>query len=129
MPSPLLMLVSSLYPKEFPFHPNWRRGEIHPAFWTRGAESDHLVPVAAGGDPDALDNRVTACAVCNTRKADHLLEELDWVLKDAVALDWDGLIGFYRPMWERVGRPSGLHSLWIPALEEHRAPPDEGGPA
>lgn len=37
---------------------------------------DHVVPVSRGGT-DTWENVVTACRLCNHRKADRLLEEID----------------------------------------------------
>jgi hypothetical protein len=37
---------------------------------------DHVVPVSRGG-ADTWENVVTACRLCNHRKADRLLEEID----------------------------------------------------
>lgn len=37
---------------------------------------DHVIPVSRGGT-DTWENVVTACRVCNHRKADKLLEEID----------------------------------------------------
>ena len=40
---------------------------------------DHVVPVSRGG-ADTWENVVTACRICNHRKADKLLEEIDMSL-------------------------------------------------
>ena len=41
---------------------------------------DHIVPRAKGGDHSWM-NIVAACKKCNTKKADYLLEDLDWKLR------------------------------------------------
>jgi len=40
---------------------------------------DHVIPVSRGGT-DTWENVVTACRICNHRKADKLLEEIDMPL-------------------------------------------------
>ena len=40
---------------------------------------DHVVPVSRGGT-DTWENVVTACRICNHRKADRMLEEIDMQL-------------------------------------------------
>jgi HNH endonuclease len=40
---------------------------------------DHVVPVSRGG-ADTWENVVTACRICNHRKADRLLQEIDMKL-------------------------------------------------
>ena len=42
---------------------------------------DHVLPRSRGGR-DGLSNRVVACHACDRRKADRLLSELGWVLRD-----------------------------------------------
>ncbi|MDD9369313.1 MAG: HNH endonuclease, partial [Acidimicrobiales bacterium] len=47
------------------------------------AESiDHVVPRSRGG-AHSWDNCVAACRACNSRKADHLVEEIGWTLEYA----------------------------------------------
>jgi 5-methylcytosine-specific restriction endonuclease McrA len=43
---------------------------------------DHVVPRSRGGT-HTWDNCVAACRLCNSRKADRLLEELGWKLAGA----------------------------------------------
>ena len=40
---------------------------------------DHVIPVSRGGT-DTWENVVTACRICNHRKADYLLEDIDMQL-------------------------------------------------
>ncbi|WP_252441998.1 HNH endonuclease [Pseudonocardia humida] len=43
---------------------------------------DHVVPRSRGG-AHSWDNCVAACRSCNSRKADHLVEEIGWTLEFA----------------------------------------------
>jgi hypothetical protein len=84
-------LLSRLLPQEFPFHPNWKMSETHPAYYELFPTIDHLLPVARGGvDNDA--NWVTTSMLRNAAKANWTLEELGWHLRPPSSLmDWDGL--------------------------------------
>ena len=75
IPEPILRLLGRIRPVEFPHDPNWKAGRMHRAVPLRCAEVDRLVPVARGGSNE-ITNLRTACAPCNTRKADFLLEEI-----------------------------------------------------
>ena len=90
-----LRLLSRLLPQEFPFHPNWKMAETHPAYWELFPTIDHIVPVARGG-PDTDGNWVTTSMRRNAAKANWTLEELGWGLCPAGSLaDWDGLTSFF----------------------------------
>ncbi len=54
---------------------------------------DHLIPISRGGDND-WTNVVTACSSCNTRKGNHLPEEI-------------GMIPLHRPT-----EPHFVHLSW-----------------
>jgi hypothetical protein len=49
--TPIMRLLARLYPEQFPYNPNWRADSTHPAFVSRSATLDHVVPIADGGDP------------------------------------------------------------------------------
>jgi len=104
--TPIMRLVSRLYPEQFPYHPNWKADCTHPAFITRSATLDHVVPLAAGGDPVDPDNLVTACWGCNRRKGDLRLEEIGWSLVEPSDQGWNGLTELFYPLWQAVGRPA-----------------------
>ena len=53
-----IRLLSRLLPAEFPFHPNWKQSETHPAFWELYPTIDHAIPIARGGADD-IGNIVT----------------------------------------------------------------------
>jgi 5-methylcytosine-specific restriction endonuclease McrA len=104
---PVLRLLSELYPDEFPYHPNWKAGQVHPAYLLISTSLDHVEPGGRGGSWLDEANLVTACWPCNTGKADLRLDEVGWILLDreAVRSDWDGLSGAVGDLWEHAGRP------------------------
>jgi 5-methylcytosine-specific restriction endonuclease McrA len=107
IPEPILRLLGHIYPDEFPHHPNWKAGRMHRAIPLLCAEVDHLRPVARGGSNE-ITNLRTACAPCNTRKADFLLEEIGMDDRsDATFSEWDGLTGLSRQLWESQRDQSG----------------------
>jgi 5-methylcytosine-specific restriction endonuclease McrA len=119
----IMELLGVVYPDAFPFHPNWKAGKTHPAIIARSAVVDHVVPGGGpeGGDWLAPENLVTACWPCNAAKADLTLDQLGWQLRRAPKTSWDGLTGFYRPLWELAGRPKpSLHESWMKALAAAR---------
>jgi 5-methylcytosine-specific restriction endonuclease McrA len=57
-----------------------RRDGRRCAYCGRRADTiDHVIPRSRGGT-HSWDNCVAACRICNSRKADRLLEELGWTL-------------------------------------------------
>jgi 5-methylcytosine-specific restriction endonuclease McrA len=116
--TPLMELIGGLYPEAFPFHPNWKGGETHPAVLSCSPVVDHIVPGSAGGDWADPENLVTACWPCNGRKADFTLEQLGWevrVIRERE--DWDGLTSSYPSLWRVAGEPKpSYHGAWIAAL-------------
>jgi hypothetical protein len=126
IPTPIMQLVAELYPDIFPYHPNWKGGETHPAIPSRSPVVDHVVPGSAGGSWTDLGNLVTSCWPCNRRKADFTLEQLGWeVLVVDPAVRWDGLTSGYARLWEAAGEPKPTyHKSWIAALV---AAPGSGG--
>ncbi|HYM44780.1 MAG TPA: HNH endonuclease [Solirubrobacteraceae bacterium] len=106
-----------MYPEEFPYHPNWKAGQVHPAYLLVSTSLDHVDPGGRGGSWLDEDNLVTACWPCNTGKADLRLEEVGWTLlgEEEVRSDWDGLSGATNALWERAGRPN-IYGDWRRAL-------------
>lgn len=91
----ILRLLSRLLPQEFPFHPNWKMAETHPAYWELFPTIDHVLPVARGGS-DSDGNWVTTSMLRNAAKANWTLEALGWNLFPAGSLaDWDGLTSLF----------------------------------
>ncbi len=104
---PVLRFLSEIYPDEFPYHPNWKAGQVHPAYLLVSTSLDHVDPGGRGGSWLDQDNLVTACWPCNTGKADLRLAEVGWTLlsEGEVRSDWDGLTGATNALWERAGQP------------------------
>ena len=116
VPKPIALLMHSLYPTELPFHEHYKAGCMHPLFWLRVAEADHLVAGSVGGAWTDPANHVTACVCCNTRKGNASLEELGWVLREP-APGWDGLVPLYHRVWDRANRPRrDFHLRWLRAF-------------
>jgi 5-methylcytosine-specific restriction endonuclease McrA len=117
--TPVLRLLSRLYPQQFPYHQNWKADSTHPAFILRSATIDHITPIAAGGDPVGIANLATACWTCNRRKGDLDLSELRWSLKSPADDSWRGLSNLFRPLWVAAGSPklSEDELSWMRATE------------
>lgn len=115
--TPVMRLLSRLFPMEFPMHPNWKSDQTHPAFVSRSTTLDHVQPIVGGGDPVDETNLVTACWGCNRRKGDLTLEELGWELQRPADPHWRGLTELYEPAWIAAGRPalSETEMTWMRA--------------
>jgi hypothetical protein len=93
--SPVLRLLSSVLPVEFPYHPSWKTAATHPAFWELGATIDHVIPVTRGGDDDE-SNLVTTSMPRNSAKMNYTPQELGWTLQKRGNFDeWDGLLRWF----------------------------------
>lgn len=113
---PLAVLLHDVSPTAIKYHKHYKRGAIHPLFWTNVAEADHLVPGSLGGSWDDLSNHVTACVLCDATKADAEAQGLGRAASDQARRD--GLIPFYRRAWEQAGRPRrAYHAKWLRAFE------------
>lgn len=113
----VMRLVAMLFPEQFPYHPNWKGGETHPAIASRSPSLDHVVAWSQGGDND-LGNLVCACWVCNQIKGDLSLGQLGWDLLPIPQTEWDGLTLHYRPLWEAAGSPTkGDLAFWLRRYE------------
>jgi hypothetical protein len=122
---PVLRTLSSIYPDRFPYHPNWKAGQVHPAYLLLSTSLDHVTPGSRGGAWADRENLVTACWPCNSGKADFTLEEIGWrPLEEAEApSDWDALTGSYPALWEAAGRPDPhYHGRWLRGLGHTVAP-------
>lgn len=118
---PVLRFLSEIYPDEFPYHPNWKAGQVHAAYLLVSTSLDHVDPGGRGGSWLDEDNLVTACWPCNTGKADLRLEEVGWTLlsETDVHSDWDGLTRATNALWERAGQPD-IYRDWRSALSSVR---------
>ena len=86
----------------FPYHPNWKQSETHPAYWDLSPTIDHIEPLGRGGQ-DVEDNIATTSMLMNSAKSNWRLDELRWTLRPVPASDegWDGMTGWFRAMVER----------------------------
>ena len=92
---PVLRVLSSILPSDFPYHPNWKTDLTHPAYWELGATIDHVVPVSRGGKDDE-SNWVTSSMARNFAKMNSTLEELGWaLLPPGDVREWDGLLSWF----------------------------------
>ena len=118
MPRPIAELMATLFPEDLAFHTHYKSGCVHPVFWTRVAEADHIFPGSLGGDWDDPMNHATACVACNVRKSNYTLEDLGWQLvaggRDA---GWDGMVALYPKLWRVAGHPrTNHHRKWLRAF-------------
>ena len=87
----ILKAFSIYFPKEFPYHRNWKMNETHIAYWELVPTIDHINPVAIGGK-DEDDNIITTSQLNNSIKSNWTLEQLKWKIYDAGDIkEWDGL--------------------------------------
>ena len=118
VPVAVMSVLSHLFPEQLPFVHTYKN--VHPMYWTRGAEADHIEPGSRGGDSEAAENHATACVRCNTAKSDNQLQDIGWRLLDPSTADWDGLTNWYRQLWEQAGQPHRrYHAPWLKALTTH----------
>ena len=115
---PVLRLLSSLMPDEFPFHKNWKMSECHLAYWQLLPTVDHIIPVSRGGIDDE-SNWVCTSQLRNSVKSNWLLEELGWNLHEAGNLDaWDGLVKWFMRYVSKnpdTLKDSYIHSWYLAA--------------
>jgi hypothetical protein len=99
---PVLRVLTSMMPDEFPFHRNWKMSETHPSYWELFPTLDHIVPIARGG-PDHEDNIVSTSMLRNSAKANWTLEELGWSIHPPGDLKhWDGMMTWCIEIAERT---------------------------
>jgi hypothetical protein len=92
---PVLYLISTVLPNQFPSHPNWKMSESHIAFWELFPTVDHLIPRARGGLHDK-SNWVTCSMLTNSAKDHWMLDELGWKLHEPGDFSqWDGLLNWF----------------------------------
>lgn len=121
---PVLRVLSHMYPDRFPYHPNWKAGQVHPAYLLLSTSLDHVQPGGRGGSWSRWDNLVAACWPCNSGKADFTLEELGWELLGEAELQsaWDGLTGSYPALWRAAEQPDAqYHRRWLRTLDHEAA--------
>lgn len=90
----VLLVLSHVLPREFPYHPRWKFGVCHPWYWDLYPTVDHEVPVTLQG-PDGPDNWKTTSMRRNLIKSNRSLEDMGWKLVAPGGSDWDGLTTWY----------------------------------
>jgi hypothetical protein len=92
---PVLRVIAMALPAEFRYHPNWKTGVTHSAFWEIGATIDHLKPVTRSGADDE-SNLMTTSMAHNSGKLNWTLAELGWSLHPPGDIKtWDGLLSWF----------------------------------
>ena len=108
---PVLRVISTILPEDFPYHPNWKTDVTHPAYWDLSATVDHLVPVSRGGADDE-SNWVTTSGGRNSAKGNWSLEDLGWSLHPPGDFDeWDGLLKWFVQYTEKHPKVLLDHSM------------------
>lgn len=97
----ILKVFSTYFPKEFPYHRNWKMDETHIAYWELVPTIDHINPIALGGK-DEDDNIVTTSQLNNSIKSNWTLEHLRWKIYEAGNIEeWDGLTKIFIELVEK----------------------------
>lgn len=98
---PVLRIISSYCPNEFPYHKNGKMSVGHIAYWDLFPTIDHLLPVAKGG-ADIESNWMTCSMLTNSIKSNWTLDQLQWKqLPVGNPQDWDGMIYWFIKQVER----------------------------
>ncbi|MBK9926055.1 MAG: HNH endonuclease [Anaerolineales bacterium] len=92
---PVLKILSTKLPQDFPYQKNWRLDKCHIAYWELIPTIDHIIPVSRGGK-DEFDNWICTSQLRNSIKSNWLLEELGWKLHGPRDLKvWDGMLNWF----------------------------------
>ncbi len=93
--TPVFRVLSFALPEAFPYHPNWKTDQTHPAYWELSTTLDHVVPVTRGGADDQT-NWVTTSWARNSAKSNWTIEELGWQLVSPGNIsEWDGMLSWF----------------------------------
>ncbi|SDL35949.1 hypothetical protein SAMN04488034_103308 [Salinimicrobium catena] len=88
----LIKLLTNEFPDIFKYHRNWKMSATHMIYWDLFPTSDHLIPIARGGQ-DSYDNWITTSMIRNSAKSNWTIEEIGWDLHPRGQLEeWDGLV-------------------------------------
>ncbi|MFE1242991.1 HNH endonuclease [Fictibacillus sp. NPDC058756] len=118
---PVLRILSMSYPEEFPFHPNWKMSECHPAYWDLLPTIDHIIPIAKGGD-NTEENLVSTSMMRNSAKSNFTLEELGWQLHSPGKIEnWDGQVSWFIEIVEKHPEYLNIRYIkeWFVVLKKH----------
>jgi hypothetical protein len=105
IPTQILRLISTAFPRQFPYHPNWPKATTPRVYWDISTSIDHVHAVSTGGAWEAPGNLATACARCQYQKSNLPLSALGWAIRDGHP-SWDGLTHTYDALWNALGRPA-----------------------
>lgn len=96
IPRNILVALSDVFPDALGYHPNYKRGALHPAYWALAPEADHTLAHANGGS-SGIENLTTMHAMCNTMKSSLAVETLPEVAAaiQTTNSSWDGLLSCY----------------------------------
>jgi 5-methylcytosine-specific restriction endonuclease McrA len=113
--SPVIEIIGTLCPDEFPFPPGHHMpvARTHPAAIRVYPNVDHVHAGSLGGNWHAEDNLIAACTPCNEAKSDRL----GWTtLEHERDEDWHGLTELYRRLTQRLPEVRTYHRDWLRAL-------------
>jgi hypothetical protein len=127
IPTQVMRLISARFPHEFAYHPNWKMSVAHRLYWDISTSLDHAVAVSRGGAWQDTGNLVTVCARCQYQKGNLTLGSLGWARREPRP-GWDGLVRYYRPLWDWCGQPTGNYRAWLSAFGVVMAPSRETTP-
>ncbi|SNS92548.1 HNH endonuclease [Micrococcales bacterium KH10] len=113
IPRCVLVAISDVFQDAFAYHPNYKRGALHPAFWL-APEADHVVAHARGGSSDP-SNLVTLHAMCNLLKSDSPADDLPIIERPDRMVEWDGLLSKYAAIVAHGGgsQRAEYHRFWM----------------
>lgn len=115
IPSVVMRCFSTLWPKQFPYHPHGKTSEAHFAYWTIMSSLEHLEAGTRGGDWTADVNLACACWTCNQTKG-NAARTGNFAGYAEPDRNWDGLTGLYPELWMLAGRPDpAAHGKWLRA--------------
>ncbi len=94
-----LRALTLLMGDAFPYHPNWKQGATHPAFWELYPTIDHKVSLARGGADDE-SNAVTTSMYWNLRKLNGQVDEFIDSELAPICPRWDGLVPWFVQVYD-----------------------------
>lgn len=87
----MLKVLSTYFPEDFSYNPNWKMSETHIAYWELYPCIDYVTPLYCGGN-NSKSNIVTTSLPNSNAKNNRTLHDIGWELQKAGNLsEWDGL--------------------------------------
>ncbi len=116
--TPALRLLSYFFPKEFPYHLNWKATACHTAYWDLTPTLDHIIPVSQGG-ASSKENLVTCSMLTNSKKSNWSMGQVGFSLVPRGNLaEWDGMVSWFMQQIANtpgLDQESGLRKWYIAA--------------